>query len=232
MNGPLDSYGDNEDWVELYNSSGTPFDLTGYYLSDKSGNLLKWQIPSGSVPANGHMVIYCSGRNTVNGGELHPNFNLKQTQNEWIILTNPGGVVIDSFRIVHMTQMDHSVGRSTDGASDFKLFTNPTPGNSNVGAQEFYEPTPVMSLAPGFYTGAQTVSITCANPTATIHYTTDGTDPTAASAIYSGPINVPNTMVVRAIAIDANPPSFVETNTYLIDETHGVPVISVCSVSV
>ncbi len=229
MNGPLDSYGDNEDWVELYNSSGTPFDLTGYYLSDKSGNLLKWQIPSGSVPANGHMVIYCSGRNTVNGGELHPNFNLKQTQNEWIILTNPGGVVIDSFRIVHMTQMDHSVGRSTDGASDFKLFTNPTPGNSNVGAQEFYEPTPVMSLAPGFYTGAQTVSITCANPTATIHYTTDGTDPTAASAIYSGPINVPNTMVVRAIAIDANPPSFVETNTYLIDETHGVPVISVCS---
>ncbi|XOV66268.1 MAG: CotH kinase family protein [Fluviicola sp.] len=229
MNGPLDSFGDNEDWVELYNNSGTPFDLTGYYLSDKSGNLLKWQIPSGSVPANGHLVIHCSGRNTVNGGELHPNFNLKQTQNEWIILTNPGGVVLDSFRIVHMTQMDHSVGRSTDGAADFKLFTTPTPGAPNTGALEFYEPTPVMSLAPGFYSGAQTLTITCANPSATIHYTTDGTDPTSASPIYSGPINIPNTMVVRAIAYGTNPPSFVETNTYLIDESHGVPVVSVCS---
>ncbi len=229
VNGPVDSYGDNEDWIELYNTSGTPFDLTGYYLSDKSGNLLKWQIPSGSVPANGHLVIHCSGRNTVNAGELHPNFNIKQTQNEWIILTNPGAVVIDSFRVVHMTQMDHSVGRSTDGAADFKLFTTPTPGAPNAGFSEFYEPKPVMSLAPGFYTGAQTVSITCANPAATIHYTTDGTDPNATSPVYSGPINVPNTMVLRAIAYGTNPPSFVETNTYLIDESHSVPVVSVCS---
>lgn len=229
MNGPLDAFGDNEDWIELYNPTGAAFDLTGYYLSDKSGNLLKWQIPSGSVPAGGHLLIYASRRNTVNGGELHPNFNLKQTRNEWIILTNPGGVVIDSLRMVNMTKMDHSVGRQTDGAPDWKLFTTPTPGASNVGALEFYEPKPVMSLAPGFYTGAQTVSITCANPNATIHYTTDGTDPTSASPVYSGPINIPNTMVVRAIAYDINPPSFVETNTYLIDESHGVPVISVCS---
>ncbi|MCR9171270.1 MAG: CotH kinase family protein [bacterium] len=229
MNGPLDSYGDNEDWVELYNTSATAFDLTGYYLSDKSGNLLKWQIPSGSVPANGHLVVYCSGRNTVVGTELHPNFNLKQTQNEWIILTNPGGVVLDSMRIINKTQMDHSVGRSTDGAADFKLFTTPTPGTPNTGALEFYEPTPVMSLAPGFYSGAQTLTITCSNPTATIHYTTDGSDPTAASPIYSGPINIPNTMVVRARAYGTNPASFVETNTYLIDESHSVPVVSVCS---
>jgi gliding motility-associated-like protein len=229
VNGLIDNFGDNEDWIELYNTSGTAFDLTGYYLSDKSGNLLKWQIPSGSVPANGHMVIHCSGRNTVNAGQLHPNFNIKQTQNEWVILTNPGGVVLDSFRIVNMTQMDHSIGRSTDGAADFKLFTSPTPGASNTGAVEFYEPTPVMSLAPGFYAGAQSLTITCANSAATIRYTTDGTDPNGTSPIYSGPINIPNTMVVRAIAFDVNPPSFVETNTYLIDENHGVPVVSVCS---
>lgn len=229
MNGPVDSFGDREDWVELYNSSGTAFDLTGYYLSDKSGNLLKWQIPSGSVPANGYIVVQCSGRNTVNAGELHPNFNLKQTQNEWIILTNPGGVVIDSLRIVNLTQMDHSVGRSTDGAPDWKLFTTPTPGASNTGAVEFYEPKPVMSLAPGFYTGAQTVSITCANSSATIRYTTDGTDPNPGSPVYTGPITINNTSVVRAIAYGLNPPSFVETNTYFIDENHGVPVVSVCS---
>ncbi len=229
MNGPTDAFGDREDWVELYNPSGTPFDLTGYYLSDKSGNLLKWQIPSGSVPANGYLLIFASKRNTVQGTELHPSFNLKQTRNEWIILTNPGGVVIDSLRMVNMTKMDHSVGRQTDGAPDWKLFTTPTPGASNVGAVEFYEPKPVMNLAPGFYTGTQNVTITCANPNATIHYTIDGTDPNAGSPVYSGPIALNQTTVVRAIAYDVNPPSFIETNTYLIDETHGVPVVSVCS---
>jgi gliding motility-associated-like protein len=229
INGPVDAFGDREDWIELYNTSATPFDLTGYYLSDKSGNLLKWQIPSGTVPANGYLMVQCSRRNTVQGGELHPNFNLKQTQNEWIILTNPGGVVMDSLRIVNMTQMDHSVGRSTDGAPDWKLFTTPTPGASNTGAVEFYEPKPVMSLAPGFYSGAQTVTITCPNPNATIHYTTDGTDPNASSPVYTGPITINQTSVVRAIAYDVNPPSFIETNTYFIDENHGVPVVSVCS---
>ena len=63
-------------------------------------------------------MVMCSKRNTVNGTELHPSFNLKQTQNEWIILSNTLGNVIDSIRIVHLTQTDHSVGRSTDGAVD------------------------------------------------------------------------------------------------------------------
>jgi len=229
MTGPTDNFGEREDWIELFNTTGTAFDLTGFYLSDKSGNLLKWQIPSGTVPANGYTVVMCSGRNTVNAGQLHPNFNLKQTQNEWIILTNNLGTVMDSLRIIHMTKANHSVGRSTNGAPDWKLFTTPTPGAANTGAMPFYEPTPVMSLAPGFYAGAQTVSITCSNPTATIRYTTNGLDPTTTSTLYTGPINVPNTMVIRAAAFGANPSSFTETNTYFINVTHDVPVVSVCS---
>lgn len=229
ITGPTDNFGEREDWIELYNTTGTAFDLTGYYLSDKSGNILKWQIPSGSVPANGFLLVMCSGRDEVNGGQLHPNFNLKQTQNEWIILANSVGTVMDSIRIVHMTQADHSVGRSTNAAPDWKLFTTPTPGANNTGASEFYEPTPVMSLAPGFYSGSQTVSITCSNPSATIRYTTDGSNPTAASTAYSGPITINNTTVLRAASFDMNPPSFIETNTYLINENHSIPVISVCS---
>ena len=229
INGYVDNFGENEDWVELYNTSGAPIDLTGYYLSDKASNLLKWQIPSGTIPANGFQMVIASGRNTVNGSELHPNFNLKQTQGEWIILSNSFGNVVDSIKIIHRTQMDHSVGRSTNGAVDWKLFTNPTPNANNVGALNFYEPTPVLSLAPGFYTGAQTVTITCADAAATIHYTTDGSRPNASSPVYSAPINIPITTVVRAIAYGVNQPSFIETNTYFINVSHTVPVVSVCS---
>ena len=227
MTGMTDNFGQREDWIELYNATGAAIDLTGYYLSDKASNLTKWQIPSGSIPANGFKVVIASKRDLVNGTQLHPNFNLKQTRGEWIILTNPLGNVMDSIKIVHMTKADHSVGRSTNGAIDWKLFTTPTPGANNVGAQNFYEPKPVMSLAPGFYPGPRSVTITCSNPTATIRYTTNGSDPTAASTVYSGPIAINATTVVRAKAFGTNLPSFNETNTYFIGVNHSIPVVSV-----
>lgn len=228
-----DAYGEYEDWVELYNSGGSSVNLAGYYLSDKSSNLTKWQIPSGTINANGFMVIHCSGRNTVNGSQLHPNFTLSQSENDWIILTQPNGTTVaDSFKIIHKTMSNHSVGRTTNGAATFSLFTVPTPGNSNSGAVNFYTPKPVMNLAPGFYASAQTVTITCSMPSATIRYTLDGSDVTNTSPIYSAPISVGTTKVIRAKAFSTNLPSFTETNTYFINVSHTVPVVSVCSADV
>lgn len=227
-----DQFNENEDWIELYNTTASPVDLTGWYLSDKQTNPTKWQIPSGTIPANGYMVVMCSARDLVQAGELHPNFNLKQVQNEWIILSNTFGNVVDSYQITQMTKPDHSVGRETNGAAAWKLFTTPTPGAANTGAQNFYEPTPVMDLAPGFYTGAQTVTITCSNPSATIRYTTNGSAPTAASTVYTGSINIAATTVIRAAAFGTNQPSFTNTNTYFIDVTHDIPVVSVCGAQV
>ena len=100
LNGYIGNFGENEDWVELYNPTVAPIDLAGFYLSDKASNLLKWQIPSGSIPANGFKMAVASRKNTVNGNELHPNFNLKHTQGEWISLPNGFGNVVDSINIV------------------------------------------------------------------------------------------------------------------------------------
>lgn len=227
MNGPVDAFGEEEDWIEIYNPSATPFNLAGWYLSDRSGNLTKWQIPSGSVPANGYLVVFASKRNTVVGNELHTNFNLKQTREDWIILTNNLGNVVDSFFIVHRTKEDHSVGRESDGAATWRLFTTPTPGASNVGGVNFYTPTPVMDLQPGFYVGPQIITITCADPSAQIRYTTNGSVPTATSTLYTGPISMNATTVIRAVAFSSNLPSFTETNTYFTNITHTVPVVSI-----
>ncbi|MCF8220364.1 MAG: CotH kinase family protein [Cryomorphaceae bacterium] len=229
MSGLSDAYGENEDWVELLNTTAGAVNLTGWYLSDRPTNLTKWQIPSGTIPANGYKMVFCSKRNTVNGNEYHPNFNLSQTEGEWIILTNPSFVVVDSFKIVHLTKADHSIGRTTNGAATFSLFTTPTPNAPNANPVPFYTPKPIYSLAPGFYAGAQSVSITCADPSASIRYTLDGTDPTPASPLYIAPIQITTTRVLRATAYSANLPSFTETNTYFINVTHTVPVVSVCS---
>ena len=147
VSGITDAFGQREDWIEIYNAGSGAIDLTGYYLSDKSSNLTKWQIPSGSINANGYKMVYCSKRDLVSGTQYHPNFSLKQTSNEWIILANPSGVVVDSIKIVHLTKADHSIGRSANGAADWKLFTTPTPNAANAGGQNFYIPTPFEGWA-------------------------------------------------------------------------------------
>lgn len=230
ITGITDAYGEHEDWIELYNPTGSVINLTGWYLSDRPTNLNKWQIPSGSIAPNAYQMVFCSKRNLVNGNEYHPNFNLAQTDGEWIILTNPTFTVVDSFKIKHFTKADHSIGRTSDGAATFSLFSTPTPNAPNANPIPFYTPKPVFSLAPGFYAGPQSVSITCTNPNAAIYYTLDGSDPSSSSTPYTGPIPIATTRVLRAIAYSAsNLPSFVETNTYFINVSHTTPVVSVCS---
>jgi hypothetical protein len=222
-----DGFGELEDWVELYNPTANPIDLSGWYLSDKSTNLTKWMIPSGTIAGNSFKMVYCSGKNTVFGDEYHPNFKLTQTENEWIILTNAFGNVSDSLKIVHLTKNNHSVGRSTNGAADWKLFTNPTPNSNNSGSQSFYTSTPVFSISAGFYATPQTISITCSNPSATIRYTTDGSVPTITSTQYLNPLNITVTTLLRAVAFSVNEPSFTASATYFINTNHTVPVVSV-----
>jgi outer membrane protein OmpA-like peptidoglycan-associated protein len=60
---------------------------------------------------------------------------------------------------------------------------------------------PTFSPAPGSYTGAQQVTLASTTPNAKIHYTTDGSLPTAASPVYAGPIPVSGDTAIRAIAV-------------------------------
>ena len=61
--------------------------------------------------------------------------------------------------------------------------------------------TPTFNPAQGEYTEAQNVTIACETEDATIHYTTDGTEPTAESPVYGEAIAVGETMTIKAIAM-------------------------------
>jgi len=60
---------------------------------------------------------------------------------------------------------------------------------------------PTFTPAPGRYTGTQQVTLASATPGAKIHYTTDGSQPTAASPVYTGPIPVSGDTTIRALAV-------------------------------
>ncbi|HXB01483.1 MAG TPA: chitobiase/beta-hexosaminidase C-terminal domain-containing protein [Opitutaceae bacterium] len=62
--------------------------------------------------------------------------------------------------------------------------------------------TPTFSPAGGTYSTAQTVSISDSTGGATIHYTTDGSTPTASSTVYSSPIAVSSgTVTIQAMGV-------------------------------
>lgn len=60
--------------------------------------------------------------------------------------------------------------------------------------------TPTFSPSGGSYSSSQTVTISCATPSSTIYYTTNGTTPTTSSPVYSSSISVSATSLVQAIA--------------------------------
>ena len=64
--------------------------------------------------------------------------------------------------------------------------------------------TPTFTPEAGTYMDAQTVTIECATEGATLHYTTDGTDPTEESPVYNGPITVNTDMTLKAMGVKAN----------------------------
>jgi hypothetical protein len=77
--------------------------------------------------------------------------------------------------------------------------------------------TPILSVAAGTYSSAQSVSLSDTTPGAVIYYTTNGATPTVGSAQYTAPLTVSATTTINAIAIASGyAPSAVASATYTI----------------
>ncbi|MBC8182392.1 chitobiase/beta-hexosaminidase C-terminal domain-containing protein [candidate division KSB1 bacterium] len=60
--------------------------------------------------------------------------------------------------------------------------------------------TPTFNPAPGSYTTAQNVTISCVTPAAAIHYTTNGSDPTESDVLFTTPISISTHTTIKARA--------------------------------
>ena len=226
-----DNYGQYEDWFELYNPSPSDIDLNGYYLSDKEDNLTKWQFTSSvTLAANSYLVIYCSGRDEIAGTNVHTSFKLHQTKgNEWVILTDPDGLTVLDSVFVRPCLTNSSRGRTTDANTNWGIFENPTPNGNNTNAFVDYAVSPSFNPMPGIHAAPVNVTLT-ADPTSTIYYTTDGSLPDNTDNLYTGPILIDNTTVLKAVAYSNDPsilPSFMEYGTYFINVSHSLKILSV-----
>lgn len=228
-----DNYGEFEDWIELYNAGATSVDLSGYHLSDNVDDPTKYAIPAGvTITAGGFLRFWCSNRNTAVGTNYHTNFKLTQTTgSEEIIFADAAGVILDQIDLDNPNQTNQSWGRSPNGSANWKIYLNPTPNASNGGPSKIaYAKKPNMEPNAGNYAGSVTVDISVEQPNMVIRYTTDGSFPTATATVYSTPITITSTTVLRTVAYPISTDtlySLCSTNTYFIDETTVMPIISV-----
>lgn len=184
-------------------------------------------IPYFLIGVNDTAVTYFPFAATVN---LHTSFNLNSTGQE-LILKDALGNMVDQ-KIIGDMQLNNTFGRRPNGANNWYYFDAPTPDTTNNTSAFYnnYLSKPSFSLGAGFYNSTQTLGMS--SSTSLIRYTLDGKDPDQTSALYSSPITIDSTMVVRARTYSTDPlqlPSEIITNTYFINENIELPVVSLTS---
>ena len=103
-------------------------------------------------------------------------------------------------RLTGIEATEENSGNTNGGSSSNTNGTNPTNGGgSNSGSQNQTLASPTISGNTSF---SESTQVSISGPDgAEIHYTTDGTVPTAASALYSEAFTLSATTTVKAIAI-------------------------------
>ncbi|MFN8257553.1 MAG: lamin tail domain-containing protein [Bacteroidales bacterium] len=141
---------------------------------------------------------------------------------ETIYLSNGSMQVADSLVIPNLMPVNYSIGSATDGSSVRAIFINATPyasNNSQTAYIDGFEPKPTISKSAGIYPSGFVVSIVNNSVTSEIRYTLDGQIPTIGSTLYTGPISIDTTRVLKAIAFSTTDKltSAVAVATYILE---------------
>jgi hypothetical protein len=130
------SSGGVADWIELHNTTDTPIDIGGWYLSDDGAELKKYEIAEGTVIApNGYTVFY---EDIHFGKSGNPSAFALSRDGERVYLSSAGGGVLTGYREVEDfggSEDGVSLGRyykSSTGDYDFVAMSVSTPGSANA----------------------------------------------------------------------------------------------------
>lgn len=235
---------DPKPWVELHNTGSVAVNLLGWALSDDVGAPGRWVFPARTLAPGARLVVWCSGKNRRPAtGHLHTNFELSLNGGTLALYApdSPAGEPVSVIKDYPPQRYDYSYGLSDDG-NGWRYFSPPTVTQANYTMPSSSNPTPNPPAVPqGAPNGNSALSsvlappqvsvrrgyfdqpfplILSAEPGATIHYTLDGSPPGPSAPVYTEPLTITNTTVLRAVAYaPGGVPSEIVTHTYLFPES-------------
>ena len=183
--------------VREVNSAGTISTLAGNGTAGYNGD---------GIAATSAELYYPTGIGTDAGGNIYisdeVNNRVRKVNSAGVISTVAGngsfGYSGDGGPATN-AQLYSATGVSVDSSSNLYISDR---NNYRVRKVTYQAAAPTFSPAAGSYSSALTVTISSATSGVSIYYTTDGTTPTVASSLYTGPIAVATTETVRAIATE------------------------------
>ncbi len=211
------------DWVELYNASSSPIDLSDYWLSDNEKDIYKCQLPSYIIGAGEYKIVYLSGEvGASTSAVAHTSFSLDNGK-EPLILSDKNGIC--DVAVFEAMPYGYSLGR-VKGEKGFFYIETPTPLGKNGAGKRFISAMPFADTLQGVYEGVETLSVSLLG-NGTVRYTTDGSDPDESSPVFTEAVTLDKTTVIRAVSYEEGKvPSSVVTLSYIINEGHTFPVMS------
>jgi hypothetical protein len=220
--GIQDEDGNYSDWIEIYNCSSAAVRLADWSLTDNPDRVDKWLFPGVVLGSHEYLVVFASGkdrRGEAPDAALHANFRLNKAGG-YLALYNPTSRrFLDAVTVEYPEQFrDLAYGRYGDGAA-YGYLAVPTPGGPNDEGkvwEDVAEPVS-FSIEHGFYDTPFRLELSTTTPGAAIRYTTDSSEPTETrGSLYTGPITIDRTSVVRAAAFKpALRPSSSSARTYI-----------------
>ncbi len=203
-------------WIEIWNPDRVnKYVLTGYKLVQGAS---QWTFPAVDIMPDERLIVFASAKNRiVLTSPLHTNFTLAPAGGT-VSMVQPGGAT-DSALTYPSLAANVSFGREGAELALTGSYTTPTPGDANNYSGPGVAGKLLISLTSRAFTGTLSVDLTQVVPVAgaEIRYTTNGAVPISTSPLYSAPVAISSTSLLRARVFEAGKlPGETETAGYLL----------------
>jgi len=135
-----------EDWIELYNTTGSVLDVGNMYLTDNLTDLTKWQIPDGTtIDPFDTLLVWAD--DDPGDGPMHATFKLDADGEELGFSDVTGTTLLDDYTFGPQ-EADIATGRLFDGLETWVTFSAPSPDEPNApGTAGYREFSALLSTA-------------------------------------------------------------------------------------
>lgn len=213
--------GNYYDWIELYNNGSETINLSDYYMTTNTNSINMYKLPDVKLNKGEYYILMASGdENLSNKSYKHANFNVSDTQSLYLVKDRE---VVDSLFVANVP-LGYSMGKGKK--SGVYYYSNPTPKKKNGSGSQSISYKPVSNYESGIYNDVKKLSVKLTG-TGKLYYTTDGSEPTTSSKIYSSPLSIKKTTVLKVRAYESGKlKSEVATYSYIVNEKHKLDVMS------